>query len=366
MKSPRVERLFRFLIVLLGVGAGVSLVIIARDLYLSVHPGISLRTWWLGIGYVGMGCLGGLLFFALSGSIMNRWQHFAHDVDRHFDKMPISQVLPAIIGLILGLIVAALLSQIMNFLGNGMFPTVMSALLYLVFGALGYRTGKRRSREMMGLITARAGSAKHTGKRHVQALPGKLIDTSALIDGRILSVGKTGFLEGELVVPLFVADELRHVADSSDPVKRERGRRGMEILNTMQEELGSRVRTDETDYPEIADVDVRLLRLARDTGRTIVTCDHNLARSAQVNSVTVLNINELSDALRPAVTQGQELSVRIAREGKENNQGLAYLEDGTMMVVEGGRQKIGQQVTVTVTSVLQTSAGRMVFARLRE
>lgn len=365
MKSRRVERLLRFLIVLLGVGIGLAVVLLAEQIYIGAFPGTELRLWWLGVGYAGMGLIGGVVFYLLSDRITRHWSRFTGEVEKHFDKMSMTQMLSTTLGLILGLIVAALISQMLNFMGNGMMTTTLSAILYLLFGAIGFRQGRKRSREFAAMFTGLgAGTGKITRKA-TAGNNGKLLDTSAIIDGRIMQIARTGFVEGNLVVPLFVADELRHVADSSDPVKRERGRRGLEILNTMEEELSGKLINETADYTDVTDVDVKLLRLARDTNRAVVTCDYNLARSAAVNAVRVLNVNELTNALRPTVTQGQEMTVRIVREGRENSQGIAFMEDGTMIVVDGARQQVGNNVKVTVTSVLQTNAGRMVFAKLK-
>jgi len=190
------------------------------------------------------------------------------------------------------------------------------------------------------------------------------VDTSALIDGRILEVAKTGFLEGEFVVPQYVVDELQTVADSSDDSRRERGRRGLEILHEMQGSLKQLV-IDPADIEDIRDVDVKLLRQARDCGGTVITVDYNLQKAAAVSEVRTLNVNELAEAMRPAVVQGMDMRVRVTKEGKEPGQGVAYLEDGTMIVIENGKSLLGGEADVTVTSVLQTSAGRMIFAKLK-
>ena len=187
-----------------------------------------------------------------------------------------------------------------------------------------------------------------------------------LIDGRIYDICKAGFLEGPLVAPAFVLDELRHIADSADSLRRNRGRRGLDVLARLQEEAESRVRIVEKDYPDAEEVDVKLLRLARDLGGAVLTNDYNLNKVAGVTGVRVLNINELAGALRPAVLPGEEMTVQVIREGKEPGQGVAYLEDGTMVVVENGRRRMGEKLEIEVTTVLQTSAGRMIFGRAKE
>ena len=285
-------------------------------------------------------------------------------MQREFDKMPVNQLLSAVIGLILGLIVAALLRQMLTFLGNGVAGAALTAILYLTLGALGYNIGKRRSREFMAMITRLSGAREKSKTRKHGYASRKYVDTSAIIDGRILEIAKTGFIEGEFVVPQFVVDELQHVADSADDSKRERGRRGLDILQEMQQNLKQLV-IDPADIPDIQDVDVKLMRQARDCGGTVITVDYNLQKAAAVSGVKSLNVHELAEALRPAVVQGMDLRVRVMKEGREASQGVAYLDDGTMVVVEGGKDRIGDEVDVTVASVLQTSAGRMIFAKMK-
>jgi uncharacterized protein YacL len=196
----------------------------------------------------------------------------------------------------------------------------------------------------------------------------KILDTNVIIDGRIADICKTKFIEGSIYVPGFVLDELQHIADSSDSLKRARGRRGLDILNSMQEKFPLVVRS--YDYklgPDKAgeEVDTRLVRMAKTMGGIIITNDYNLNKVAALQGVTVLNVNELANALKPVVLPGEDMNVTIIKEGKEQNQGVAYLEDGTMIVVEDGRRRIGDNLDVIVTSVLQTVAGKMIFARIK-
>jgi len=194
----------------------------------------------------------------------------------------------------------------------------------------------------------------------------KLLDTSVIIDGRAADVVEAGFLEGTLVVPAFVLRELQHIADSSDPLKRNRGRRGLDILQRMQKKAGIRVEIHEQEFPEIREVDAKLVALAKRLGAKVVTNDFNLNKVCELQGIRVLNVNELTNALRPVVLPGEEMRVTVLREGKESNQGVAYLDDGTMVVIDNGRRHIGQTKDVCVTSVLQTTAGRMIFSRLKE
>lgn len=258
------------------------------------------------------------------------------------------------IGLFAGAVLAALLMQPLRLMPAGPLSWAAALLLYAALMAWGWRIGARNSRETPAPQTAPAAGA----------CP-KVLDTSVIIDGRIFDICKAGFLEGELVIPSFVLGELRHIADSADALRRARGRRGLDVLNKIQEELECPVRIEEQDEDDAAEVDVKLLRLARALGGAVLTNDYNLNKVAGVTKVPVLNINELAGALRPVVLPGEEMTVRVVREGKEPGQGVAYLEDGTMVVIENGRRRLGETVEAEVTTVLQTSAGRMIFARTK-
>ena len=191
-----------------------------------------------------------------------------------------------------------------------------------------------------------------------------LVDTSIIVDGRVVDIFKTKFLEGKIVIPRFVLKELQQIADSTDPIKRQRGRRGLEILHSIQKEVGTDILVHEEDFPELPEVDMKLIKLAKLLEGKILTVDYNLNRIATLQGVVVLNINELANALKPVVFPGEQLQVKLIKEGKEYNQAIGYLEDGTMIVVEEGRRLIGQDVRLSVTSVLQTQAGRMIFGKI--
>jgi uncharacterized protein YacL len=192
----------------------------------------------------------------------------------------------------------------------------------------------------------------------------RILDTSVIIDGRVADIVETGFLDGTLVVPQFVLKELQFVADSSDPLKRNRGRRGLDILHRIQKMAGVEVLITDVDFPHVKEVDLKLIELARTMLGRIVTNDFNLNKVAQLRGVEVLNINELTNSLKPVVLPGELMNVFILKEGKEHNQGVAYLDDGTMVVVDNARSRIGRSLDIVVTSVLQTTAGRMIFGRM--
>jgi uncharacterized protein YacL len=193
-----------------------------------------------------------------------------------------------------------------------------------------------------------------------------LLDTSVIIDGRIADIFQTKFVEGRLVIPRFVLKELQQIADSQDSLKRNRGRRGLDILNKIQKDAALDVKIQEEDFPETKEVDAKLVKLAKLLGAKIFTNDFNLNKIAELQGISVLNINELANALRPVMLPGESMDIKISKEGKEYNQGIAYLDDGTMVVVDNSKHMIGQVARVVVTSVLQTSAGRMIFARLED
>jgi uncharacterized protein YacL len=194
----------------------------------------------------------------------------------------------------------------------------------------------------------------------------KIIDTSVIIDGRIVDVCEAGFLEGTFIIPQFILHELQHIADSADSMRRTRGRRGLDMLHKIQKMADVTVTIIDEDFPKIKEVDAKLVALARMMGGKIITNDFNLNKVAELQGVTVLNLNELSNALKPVVLPGEKMNIFVAKEGKESNQGVGYLDDGTMVVIDNARKKMNQQVNVIVTSVLQTTAGRMIFAKLKE
>ena len=363
MRSKGLERLLRILLVLMGIGIGLAVFQLVFQLFQLANPNTSIQAWIPVAGYTGMGLLGGLIMLIFSTRILMRFTRLSSQMQRQIDKMPLNQLMSAVTGLILGLIIAALLRQVIPNAGTGVAGTALSAILYVVLGWLGYSIGKRRSREFGMMITRLSGvREKRKITRHGYAAR-KFIDTSAVIDGRILPVLKTGFIEGEIVLPQYVIDEVRKLADSSDESTRERGRRGLDMLASLQEE--NLLSISDNDDETKTDVDVKLLRAARDCGGTVITTDYNLQKAAAVSGIRTLNVNALTEALRPAVAAGMELTVRITKEGREAGQGVAYMNDGTMIVIEDGKARIGEEADITVTAVRQTSAGRMVFAKLK-
>ncbi|MFD0590893.1 PIN/TRAM domain-containing protein [Paenibacillus sp. GCM10027627] len=278
-------------------------------------------------------------------------------------EMPLRQLLSGTGGLLSGLLLSVLLyPAVADFSGVGV---LLPAVMALAFGYLGLRIGLAKQEEIVEGLTALAEKKRPSS---ANGEPGgyeehKILDTSVIIDGRIADICKTGFIEGTLVIPEFVLEELQHIADSSDLLKRNRGRRGLDILNKIQKELDVRVLIYEGDFEEIGEVDSKLVKLAKALQGKVVTNDFNLNKVCELQGVSVLNINDLANAVKPVVLPGEEIIVQVIKDGKEHGQGVAYLDDGTMIVVEGGRDYIGTTMEVLVTSVLQTSAGRMIFAK---
>lgn len=276
--------------------------------------------------------------------------------------VPTSRLLSGALGLILGLLTAMLVS-IPFFLNSGgwlglAFPIAVS----LILGYVGATVMLAPSRDVFRGIAPPPSDGDDGGETAPARAPTALVDTSAIIDGRIAAISKTGFIQFTLIIPRFVLDELRHVADSGDAMRRSRGRRGLETLNEIRRDENVRAEFPEVDYPQAREVDAKLVGLAKRMGAAILTTDFNLNRVAQIDGITVLNVNDLANSLRPVLIPGEKLRLRILHEGKEFGQGVGYLEDGTMVVVEAGVHHIDSDLDVTVARVLQTSAGFMVFA----
>jgi uncharacterized protein YacL len=274
-------------------------------------------------------------------------------------QMPASQLAAGVIGLVVGLIVAALLALPLSLLPPPL-GQVLPFVGVLIFGYLGVAVMVMRRRDLSGILEARLGMRDVLSGK---AEPGVvLLDTSAIIDGRIADISRTGFIAGVITVPRFVLAELQHIADSPDTLRRNRGRRGLEMLNKLQKESVVPIRISDMDVDGVREVDDRLVLLAKQLRCPIITNDYNLNRVAELQGVTVLNINELANAVKAVVLPGETMQVRVIQDGKELGQGVGYLDDGTMVVVENGRRFMNETVTVVVTKVLQTSAGRMLFA----
>lgn len=308
--------------------------------------------------------LGALIFYLLTFWAVDHVTNFVKWAEESLIKAPITDVIFGSVGLFFGLLVAFLVGFALNAIQVPIVNTVAPTLLTLLFGYLGFQVGFKKRDELLGLFTrSKKKGSEEEAEKEDRAREWKILDTSVIIDGRVADICQTGFLEGVIVIPQFVLEELQHIADSSDVLKRNRGRRGLDILNRIQKELAIKVEIYEGDFDDIQEVDSKLVKLAKLTKGVVVTNDFNLNKVCELQKVAVLNINDLANAVKPVVLPGEELNIQVIKDGKEHNQGVAYLDDGTMIVVEEGRDYIGKRIDVLVTSVLQTSAGRMIFAK---
>lgn len=281
--------------------------------------------------------------------------------EQFIQRTPTYDLVMGSVGLIIGLIIANLLGSMLTFLGlPGKIIWVLGTAL---LGYLGAYMGIKKREEVMGLFRFGRDKLPKTENKPIY----KILDTSVIIDGRIADLCQSGFVEGTLLVPVCVLEELRHIADSSDLLKRNRGRRGLDILNIMRKDPAIKIQIYENikGLEGQIEVDTKLVKLSQKLNAKIITNDFNLNKVAELHGLKVLNINELANAIKPIVLPGEEMNVQVVKDGKEPGQGVCYLDDGTMIVVDGGKKFIGQNIVVVVTSVLQTAAGRMIFAKPR-
>lgn len=363
------SRVFRVLFTLAGMlfGYGVSTLLLSESVLGRFWEFNSGEIMWATVFFVG---LFGIIFFYLFLRLRKLTDKTVTAIEGTLQKVPAVELFAGAIGLLVGLGIAYLFSQIImgiKILQTAYISTVISGIVYVLFAYTGAALSRRLVSKFDDIQIFHALSSVQAVKTKAKSNSSapKILDTSVIIDGRILDILKTGFLEGDIVIPEFVLVELRHIADSSDSLKRNRGRRGLDILDRIQAEYGIAIynTAQEKGLEDIPEVDVKLLKLAQNMKGVVVTNDFNLNKVASIQGVKVLNINELANAIKPVVIPGEEMDLFVVKEGKENSQGIAYLDDGTMIVIENGKKLIGKNVTVTVTSVLQTSAGRMIFAK---
>lgn len=388
------DRVLRFFITLFLAIAGGALLDLASPL-LTLYISTEILKMDMGAIKITMASLlcillgailGGLIGFFLSPYLIRRLKKFSIWVETQLGKMPIHDVIAGAIGLSIGLIIANLLGY--SFAKIPVVGDYIPVIFSIVFGYLGIHVTIKKREELAGLFDfiprfmkelSRAREAKNQADKTggVPATAGvpaggkapaadklyKLLDTSVIIDGRIADICDTGFIEGTLLIPVFVLEELQHIADSADVLKRTRGRRGLDILQRIRQGTKVKVEITNVDFDDIAEVDSKLVRLGQQVGGKIITNDFNLNKVAQLRGVPVLNINELSNAVKPVVIPGETMRVTVVKSGKEPGQGVAYLDDGTMIVIENGHRHMNETIQVEVTSALQTAAGRMIFAK---
>jgi len=366
-----INTISRFLGALITIGITISF-------FFFDHTLPALNIWWI----IGIAAGSALLAFIITPYITvepYRWMREA----------AASDLVAAVIGLIVGLIISFLIDIPLTNL-----PAIWGRILpfvgTVVCGSLGVTLAVQRKNDLAHLFQA-AFAARRTRERErdeererdkerdkgkerdkertspqIQPVTQILLDTSAIIDGRIADISQTGFVSGALLVPRFVLNELQHIADSADTMRRNRGRRGLEMLNRLQKDATVPIEITDADIEDVAEVDGKLVKMARNLHCPIITNDFNLNRVAELQGVKVLNINELANAVKPVLLPGEDIFIKIMQDGKELGQGVGYLDDGTMIVVEGGRQYMSMTVEVTVTRVLQTVAGRMIFAHPKQ
>ena len=410
------DKIIRFFIVLMFIVAGAALLKLASP-YLTIF--ISTEFFKEELGFIQLNvaeltciligaALGGIAGWFVSPFLINKLGIFTAFVEKQLSKMPTNDVIAGAAGLAIGLIIADLLGNAfarIPVVGNYI-PIVFS----IVLGTLGIRITIKKRKEIVASFSSvpktlkeilKSRENKHNKETETDAveavtsaepenpvetaadeeitehkvnlvkenlLPNpnyKILDTNVIIDGRISDICKTGFLEGKLLIPVFVLEELQHIADSADSLRRVRGRRGLDVLQKIQDESPLEVEVMNIDFDDIHEVDSKLVRLAQKIGGKIITNDFNLNKVAQLRGVEVLNINDLSNAVKAVVIPGETMKVQVVRDGKEPGQGVAYLDDGTMIVIENGHRYLSRTISVEVTSALQTSAGRMIFAKPR-
>ncbi|MGM0501915.1 MAG: PIN/TRAM domain-containing protein [Bacillota bacterium] len=322
--------------------------------------------------------VGAVLGFFLVPWIIIKIFNIINQFKSDLEELPGQDILSGIIGLVIGLLLGVLVSISFSISSIPRFGGLIQILINLILGYLGWSLGVNKREDLLKGISSftnrkstddqddnEDSEDEFSNSSNAEELRAtyKILDTSAIIDGRVADICKTSFIEGVLVIPEFVLEELQHIADSSNILKRNRGRRGLDILNKIQNEIDIPVLISSKDYDDIKEVDRKLVKLAKELNGQVVTNDYNLNKVSELQGVSVLNINELANAVKPVVLPGEEMEVKIIKDGEEPGQGVGYLNDGTMIVVDDGKDHIGEKLDVLVTSVLQTSAGRMIFAK---
>ncbi|GBG95281.1 twitching motility protein pilT [Ligilactobacillus salitolerans] len=359
------KRMLQLIFALLGIGVGYSAMPLIWDAW-------GVQTRWLDNIFMDM--MIGLAVFVLLGVLLSDpVERLVKKIETSLADQKLETIIPEVVSTVVGLLIAVLISLLFSNSQLFFFNTILPIILLVLFAYLGFTVGHSRLNDLRKLLFRRKKAVLEDSpvenSEILERKAGdnfrkyKLLDTNILIDGRIYDLAKTGFLEGVLIVPNFVLYELQYIADSADSVKRVRGRRGLDMLNKLQQEKVMPVQMYDGDFDDIQEVDSKLLRLAKLMDAVVVTNDYNLNKVAEFQNVQVLNVNALARSLKPRVIPGETLNVMVIKNGTERQQGVAYLDDGTMIVVEDGRYYMNKQIEVEVTSALQTDAGRMIFAK---
>ena len=364
------KKIFRVFFALIGTLLGAAIASVSMEtlaslmeMKFSVQVEITI--------YIALILLLGTLFFSLFPLLLRAIKHLSKVIEGSLENVRLIDVGFGIVGFVIGLFVAMLISFAFYQIPIPWIGSVLTIAIYIVLGYIGFTLPIKKREDIVQAFRSMRREKEpvsqvlpviKNGKKENCSIQ-KILDTSVIIDGRIFDICQTGFIEGPLVIPVFVLNELQAISDSADELKRNRGRRGLDILNKIQTELDIEVQITEVDFDDTREVDSKLVKLGKATGGKIVTNDYNLNKVATVQGVDVLNINELANSVKPIALPGEEMKVLLVKGGKESNQAVAYLDDGTMIVVENGKKYIGETIIVLVTSVLQTSAGRMIFAK---
>jgi uncharacterized protein YacL len=304
--------------------------------------------------------LGAIIGYFLISFLLEKLLNLILNFDYKLKEISWKKIIISFLGIILGLIIGSLINLAFSISSIPGLGLPLQILINVIFIYLGLTLAIYKSDDIFNLLFENKTFLSNSKNNNITK---KILDTSVIIDGRIYDICKTGFVEGELIIPEFVLEELRHIADSSDGLKRNRGRRGLDILKKMQKDSRIGVSIVSQNYEEIPEVDSKLVKMAQEYTAKIVTNDFNLNKVSELQGVFVLNINELANAVKPVVLPGEEMDVKVIKEGKEDRQGIGYLDDGTMIVVDNGIEYMDEDIAVMVTSILQTAAGRMIFAK---
>lgn len=343
---------------------GIFLAIIGNELVktLGYETGFSweqMDGWFKSVQFLGI-VIGFLIGFFLISYLLEKLLQLIINFEHRLKEISWKKIAVGLTGLAVGLMFGVLVSLAFPIFRNQGVGEYLGILINLIFAYLGFSLFIYKDKDIIKLFDRKFTDYDSFNNG---VISNKILDTSVIIDGRIADISKSGFLEGVLIIPEFVLEELRHIADSSESLKRNRGRRGLDILKQMQKEPYITVEIITQDFDDIQEVDSKLVKLAQIMDARVVTNDYNLNKVAELQGVKVLNINELANSVKPVVLPGEEMNVKVIKEGKEDGQGVAYLDDGTMIVVDEGIKYMNQKISVLVTSILQTAAGRMIFAK---
>lgn len=352
------KKIMKVVMLLLGGAAGYGVSLLATSLVPAFHNYSIYVSVFLSILFA-------IIFYLLSDTVFDKIINVGDRVEIELRRFTSLDLILGLAGLLLGLVIAFLLSQLAMNIGIPVLGPVLSVIFYILFPYIGIIvTTRRKDISNIGEKFTQKSTVKKSKKKDTDLY--KILDTSVIIDGRIKDIASSGFIEGTLVIPNFVLQELQHIADSADDQRRKRGRRGLDILKQMQNEAIVDIEVSNEKIDTVEEIDDKILELAAMMDAKVLTNDYNLNKVAQVRGIEVLNINELANAVKPVILPSEELVVEIVRAGKEKNQGLAYLSDGTMIVVEEAKKRIGEKLKVEITTVLQTAAGKMMFAKIKE